>query len=228
MKTPIRFPIIAVAALLLAAAQAQAYFDPQIGRWASRDPIEEEAFRTAYTKGKSRAERKWLEREALKPAYVLVQNDTMNRFDPQGLASGNCYMHCTGLPESEPGLAGYRKNRLEKRCLGPYTCARLKEAAIADGLEEAGSDGKCKEGWKRIAYFEGDKKGLTGNKPDTFHFACEDSDGNWSQKLGKNPVDDVDASGNKITDPTKANWDFPQMGLKMCEGYLCAPPKTSK
>jgi hypothetical protein len=39
-----------------------------------------------------------------------------------------------------------------------------------------------------------------GEKKD-YHFYRQDKDGYWSHKTGKNPITNVDASGNKITDP---------------------------
>ncbi len=79
MKTPNRLSHLAVVAILFAASQAQAYFDPHIGRWASRDPIEEHGGRNLYGFG---------------------QNDAINRIDKFGLI-------VDGLKNQETELLDY-------------------------------------------------------------------------------------------------------------------------
>ncbi len=48
MKTTTRLNLIVATATLLAAASAQAFFDPHIGRWANRDPIGEGGGKNLY------------------------------------------------------------------------------------------------------------------------------------------------------------------------------------
>ena len=64
MKTTTRLNLIVAMATLLAAASAQAFFDPHIGRFASRDPIGERGGRNHY---------------------AFVRNDPVNSYDRLGL-----------------------------------------------------------------------------------------------------------------------------------------------
>ncbi len=48
MKTLSRLILLAIVSILFAAVQAQAYFDPRVGRWASRDPIAEKGGMNLY------------------------------------------------------------------------------------------------------------------------------------------------------------------------------------
>ncbi len=86
MKPPSQFSLLAIVAILFAAVQAQAYFDPHIGRWASRDPIGDLAFRQQIIQGKTKAERKLFEQQALGLGYVFVDNDGINHYDYLGLS----------------------------------------------------------------------------------------------------------------------------------------------
>jgi hypothetical protein len=56
-----------------------------VAHWPNRDPLGDEAFFTLYAAGKSPNERKLLRRESLKPLYVFVANDSINRTDALGL-----------------------------------------------------------------------------------------------------------------------------------------------
>ncbi len=49
MKTSSRLSLLVIASMLFAAVQAHAYFDPRVGRWASRDPIGEGGGRNVYS-----------------------------------------------------------------------------------------------------------------------------------------------------------------------------------
>jgi hypothetical protein len=48
----------------------------------------------------------------------------------------------------------------------------------------------------------------TQNDMYDYHFARQDSNGFWSHKPGSNMVENVDASGNLITDPERADWFY--------------------
>ena len=62
-----------------------AYYNPETGRFLSRDPLQDEAFLKQYSKGKAREERLRLQRAALEPAYVFVRNNPIVNYDPFGL-----------------------------------------------------------------------------------------------------------------------------------------------
>ena len=61
------------------------YYIPAIGRWLNRDPIVEEATLRHFKEGKSKRERRALDRATTEPVYVFVLNDAVNLLDQLGL-----------------------------------------------------------------------------------------------------------------------------------------------
>ena len=80
MKTTTRLNLIVGTATLLAAASAQAFFDPHIGRWANRDPVGEPGFQLV------RADQNAAEIPSPN-LYAFVSNDPIDNIDPFGLAA---------------------------------------------------------------------------------------------------------------------------------------------
>ena len=56
-----------------------------------------------------------------------------------------------------------------------------------------------------------------------YHWYRQDSNGDWSHKPGSTPVTNVDASGNRISDPGTANHSYPSVNYKDLGGYLWVP-----
>jgi len=80
MKSIPRFNRIVTAVALLTAASAQAFFDPHIGRWASRDPVGEPGFQLLP------ADQNAAESPSRNP-FAFVSNDPVDNMDPFGLAA---------------------------------------------------------------------------------------------------------------------------------------------
>lgn len=68
------------------------YYNPELGRWPSRDPIGEEAFFVQYAQGRPLAEVILLADQYFGPSYLFVQNSPILHIDPFGLApvAGGC------------------------------------------------------------------------------------------------------------------------------------------
>lgn len=67
------------------------FYNPQQGRWLSRDPIGEEAFLSFYSQDKSVARQLQLRSEALKPVYAFTANNPSSSWDAVGLCpAGKC------------------------------------------------------------------------------------------------------------------------------------------
>jgi RHS repeat-associated protein len=183
------------------------------GRWPNRDPINEAGGLNLY---------------------AFVGNRVPNRIDPLGLADGDG--DCPGLPKGESNAQCYQYacgnygkwsdtpgGRGGQRCKPPYTCDGIKKGAIADGMTEVPADGKCPEGTHKVSY----SVGTHGNGSD-YHWMRQKADGTWCHKFRLGGPSNLDGSGKPITDPEKANQDFPANGkqppssYKHC-GYLCAP-----
>jgi len=99
MKLQNRLKILGVGATLCAAINVHAYFNPQLGSWASRDPIDEPGF-IASTFASGNVEDS-LGQEGAGNPYLFVANDPANKIDPNGLdfiAVGDRYVRGT------PGL----------------------------------------------------------------------------------------------------------------------------
>jgi hypothetical protein len=72
--------------LLLATVQAgSCFYNPQPGRWLSRDPIGEESFFNSHAEGLVRFEQLRAREESLKPLYAFLLNDSVNHNDAHGL-----------------------------------------------------------------------------------------------------------------------------------------------
>ncbi len=80
MKTTTRLNLIVATATLFAATSAQAFFDPHIGRWASRDPIGENG-------GKN--------------LYAIVDNDPVSFTDPHGQIKYDVQVFDSGLQTTD-------------------------------------------------------------------------------------------------------------------------------
>jgi len=76
MKTTNRLTVLAVTAILFAALDVHAYFNPHVGRWASRDPIQERGGPNLY---------------------AFNRNDAINRIDPFGQFSASDHATLTTL-----------------------------------------------------------------------------------------------------------------------------------
>jgi len=77
MKIPLRIRSLALGIVCLVTINAHAFFDPAIGRWASRDPIGESGGNALFG---------------------FVNNDPINQFDELGLIGmGETKMHCCHL-----------------------------------------------------------------------------------------------------------------------------------
>lgn len=83
---------------------AQAFYNPQTGRWLSRDPLGDESFLREQTKGKGWRAQKHLVDHGNLPSYLFVKNSPIDQFDPRGLKQiwGNwCGSYWTGGKEIE-------------------------------------------------------------------------------------------------------------------------------
>jgi hypothetical protein len=197
--------------LFVASTSAHAFYDPLVGRWLNRDPVEEAGGINLYR---------------------YCGNRTPNRIDPFGLADAGG--SCPGTPDKNAqcyqyACGNYGKwsdnpgNRGGQRCTSPYSCESIKNGALADGLTEVPAEGKCPEGTHKVSYSVGEHGGSSD-----YHWFREGSDGTWCHKFRYGIPSNLDGSGKPVTDPEKANQDFPgenktkPSSYKHC-GYLCAP-----
>jgi len=91
MKTLLRIYSLALGIVCLVPLNAHAYFDPHVGRWASRDPLEEHAFQSQYIEAAPLREKIDLYFRVQTPdpqLYGFVGNTPLNHYDIKGLVFG--------------------------------------------------------------------------------------------------------------------------------------------
>jgi hypothetical protein len=108
--------------------------------------------------------------------------------------NNNCYNYATNYRTdtfAQPGrAAGAEYTSL--------TCASVRPAAVADSLIDAPSaNNRCPK--------EGHLVALVVALGYDFHWLRKGRNGYWTQKMGPDPVSNVDNSGNLIPDPRTAN-----------------------
>ena len=103
-----------------------------------------------------------------------------------------------------------------------YTCPRVFDNVVSDHPQTFKWDLKtpCPCG-----FFKGFLV-LSQNPPD-YHFLREDSNGFWSHKLGSGTATQYDASGNLITDPSKADLRYGQYDYRNRCFAFCTPYQKS-
>lgn len=151
---------------------------------------------------------------------------------PEHVDSDNCYEYAMNRLGAigEDGTGGFKHPGDYSGKPEPWviSCSVFKRRAISDGMIEAksGLNGKCCPTGFHLVYLVFDP-----HKRD-YHWYRKDSPDAagityWSHKAGQGEVSDTDGSGNKITDPTKANhhYIYPDCELNYSSpcGFLCAP-----
>ena len=135
-------------------------------------------------------------------------------------SKGNCYRYAIDDPrkpgeEHSPFPGGTDPGR-------HITCKDIMDGAKKRGAKDPDSAGCCQQGWRKVAAVVQDKSHPTADND--YHWYRQEADGTWSHKRGNTAASKVDASGNPITDPEKANRKYPGSDDydKAC-GYLCVP-----
>ena len=85
MRTKRTFALTAILLGLLWSSDALAFYNPQTGRWLSRDPIGEAAFFHNHTRSHLVFAQAGLEQQALSPMYLFTGNNPVQAIDHLGL-----------------------------------------------------------------------------------------------------------------------------------------------
>lgn len=146
--------------------------------------------------------------------------------NPRIKDSHNCYSYALNalvssrINKPQPGYSA----KYPHISNGNYTCdpfiARLRKDIPS--LYDSTFRGKCKKGFYKIYM------AVTENSPDTdYHFYRQDSNSYWSHKPGRTDITNVDASGNKIINPHKANRNYRHYNYDRGCGFFCINTKMS-
>jgi RHS repeat-associated protein len=141
-------------------------------------------------------------------------------------SQGNCYRYACNDPikpgESHSEFPGPGRPNDPKK----YGCAELIKGAKADGMVDVDKKTDCCPPDHREVHLVVESK-PTGRRPFLdYHWYREDGPGKWTHKPGPGAVVNVDASGNVVTDPGKADRDYTGKGRPNYDidcGKLCAP-----
>jgi RHS repeat-associated protein len=192
------------------------YYDPQIGRFVSEDPL-------GFESGPS--------------FYVYVSNDPTSFFDPSGLqqqgapvynpgtwndpghvGTNNCYSYACNLLHP-PGPVHYPQPGENDGYTLPFNfnCIDVKVGARKDGLQN-GKNGQCPCGYIKVRLYIG----TDVHPPEypsmdlgrDYHWYRQDSNGMWSSKHGGTPV------GSQVNYPDS---DAHSWGYNVFCGTMCAP-----
>lgn len=96
---PTSLRALSLVMLLCAVFDANAFYNPTVGRFASRDPLGDQAFFKAHTKEKTEKEKRQLFSESLTPPYRAFRNNAIGVFDVLGLS-----VYVIEIPSSVPGI----------------------------------------------------------------------------------------------------------------------------
>lgn len=155
-----------------------------------------------------------LKSTALKPKTTgtKYEPDRWNK-DPV-LSSTNCYAYAANDPDGHPP----GKPQPGEHSGAPFANVDAKsvgDAAVRDGMVRAPSPPVPKPGYNVVA--------LVIDPGVDYHWYRLDDNGFWSHKPGNTAARDVDASGNKITDPETANRDYGYPNYSEFGGYFYVP-----
>ncbi len=128
--------------------------------------------------------------------------------------STNCYAYAANDPDGHPQGKPQPGDRSGAR----YTDTDAKsvgDAAVRDGMIRAPSPPPARPGYYVVA--------LVIDPGVDYHWYRQDDNGNWSHKPGSGPVRDVDASGNKITNPETADRNSGSFNYSVFGGYFYVP-----
>ena len=100
--------VLAVAVISFTALNVHAYFDPSIGRWASRDPLGDASFFNSYSQGKDDNTVDQLQSTALQPVYSFVANNPIFQTDLLGLENAQITVTTAIRPKKWSMQAGVK------------------------------------------------------------------------------------------------------------------------
>ncbi len=115
----------------------------------------------------------------------------------------NCFAYAANDPDGHPP----GKPQPGQHCGHPFTsvdCASVGAGAVCDGMTPAPNPPPSRPGYYPVA--------LVMDPGVDYHWYRQDSNGFWSHKPGSTPAQNLDASGNPITNPQTANRDYSATG----------------
>jgi len=135
--------------------------------------------------------------------------------------SNNCYSYA--VSNRDPADHQWCRPQPGAKSGSPVTspqdvqCSIVENAALSDGLTRSDCGNACGSGQYKVA--------LVIDPGKDYHWYRQDESGYWSHKPGTTEATDLDASGNRISDPRFANRDYYPRGANYSEfcGCFCVP-----
>jgi uncharacterized Zn-binding protein involved in type VI secretion len=128
--------------------------------------------------------------------------------------STNCYAYAANDPDGHPP----GKPQPGEHCGHPanaVSCAEVSRASACDGMIPAPDPPPARPGYYAVA--------LVCDPGVDYHWYRQDEGGGWSHKPGNTDVTNVDASGNRISDPSAANRNYGAINYSKFCGYFYVP-----
>ena len=138
--------------------------------------------------------------------------------------SHNCYSYVLGKRiqdiknKPQPGYSSGHKHINDDQYECKFFYDRLKKDAPASYIEKF--DNKCLPGFYKIF--------LALDKQNDYHWYVQNSNKFWSHKPGHTEVTNLDASKNKIKNPSLSNKNFGYLNYKTSCFYACVNSDLSR
>ncbi len=178
-------------------------YNPPIGRWFSRDPIQEIGGSNLYLTSLNNT-LLFIDKFGLD-----VANWGQHMNPAKGGSRGNCWRYAANDPLTDIEQAEFRKSHAQGEWRddfqklhdklppgfnnqGTDSCDSLMSGLLGtEGVEKAKDDGSCCEGYNLVSvqFANENKSAVERNykNPQDYHFARQLSDGTWGQKVGHYP-----------------------------------------
>ncbi|WZV04053.1 RHS repeat-associated core domain-containing protein [Lentisphaerota bacterium WC36G] len=222
------------------------YYNPTVGKWTKRDPIEEQGGLNVYA---------FVDNDSViytdslglhftsDPTMNQHSHDTPRKSEKNynGWSNdknsddrkyNNCYGYAINrkAPKGSYGSRPGQKGGTATEPIDDNTdnlenpqnyCAELRRRAKSDGLKMSSMHKKCPACYHKVVAFASERYGRNKAYRD-YHWYRKDDDGTWSSKEGHGgKISNKDKDGKIITDPVTANrGDY----TYFC-AYMCAPDK---
>lgn len=137
--------------------------------------------------------------------------------DPQFIKENNCYAYLLNdrqLRPKKPQPGAFAGNKTKDSY---KSCSDTFNRVVQDNprIYMSSADQKC-----RFGYYKGF---LSMDPGRDYHFYRQDKTGYWSHKPGKNPVTNLDSSGNQIMNPQLADKIYKEFQYTKDCNFMCIP-----
>lgn len=141
-------------------------------------------------------------------ATLLPVGGNEFEYDPEGYESGTCYMNCYAYATLR-ACALTPNKKIQPGEVSGQTFSSLTEDSIISAVKrDLGSSIFYKTTANEVPKNGFRKVALVIAPGQDYHWYAQNSDGYWSHKQGLSPITNLDASGNRISNPQTCNRNY--------------------